>query len=90
VDNLAIALCLSIGTCVPWLIAIYSENGTRRLIENHVLAMAGTALAAIAFDWISPRYSLIALVSLGPLVAFLAIAAGQRLKRALLSRLSRS
>jgi len=65
-DNLTIALCISIGTGVPWLIAIYSDNGARQLIGNSVFGLVGTALAAFAFDWISPTYSIIALISAGP------------------------
>jgi hypothetical protein len=89
-DNLTIALCISIGTGVPWLIAIYSDNGARQLIENSVFGLVGTALGASAFNWIFSQYGIIALVSLGPVVAFLTIAAGQAVKRAILSKLSRS
>jgi hypothetical protein len=89
-DNLTIALCISIGTGVPWLLAVYSEDRARQLVENTVLGMAGTVLAAFAFRWISPVYGLIALIVIGPVVAYLAIAAGQAVKRAILSRLSRS
>lgn len=88
-DNLTIALCLSIGTGVPWLIAIYSENGARQLIVSNVFGLLGTASGASAFNWISPTYSIVALVYLGPAVAFLTIAAGQAAKRAILSKLSR-
>jgi hypothetical protein len=87
-DDLTIALCISIGTGVPWLIAIHSDEGARRLIGNSVFGLAGTAFGASAFNWISPAYALIALVSVGPLVAFLTIVAGQAIKRAILSRLS--
>jgi hypothetical protein len=79
VDNLTIALCICIGTGVPWLIAIHSENGARQLIGNSV---------ALAFDWISPTYSIIALISAGPVVALLTITAGQAVKRAIVSKLS--
>jgi hypothetical protein len=89
VDNLTIALCIAIGTGVPWLIAIYTDDGAYQLIENSVLGLAGTALAASAFKWAFATYSIIALVSLSPGVAFLTIAAGQAVKRAILSRLSR-
>jgi hypothetical protein len=89
-DNLTIALCISIGYGVPWLIAIYSDDGARRLIENSVLGLAGTAFGASAFNWLFSKYSIIALVSLGPVVAFLTIIAGQAVKRTVLSRLSRS
>jgi hypothetical protein len=88
-DNLIIALCISIGTGVPWLIAIYSDNGARQLIENSVFGLVGTAVGASAFNWISPTYGIIALISLGPVVAFLTIIAGQAVKRAILSKLSR-
>jgi len=89
-DNLTIALCISIGTGVPWLIATYSENGARQLLENSVFGMVGVACGAYAFNWMSSTHALVALVSLGPVVTFLSIVAGQALKRAILSRLSRS
>jgi len=82
-------LCISIGTGVPWLIAIYSENGDRQLIENSVLGLLGTTLGASAFNWMFSTYGIVALVLLGPVVAFLAIAAGQAVKRAILSSLAR-
>jgi hypothetical protein len=87
-DDLTIALCISIGSGVPWLIAIYSDNGARQLIGNSVFGLAGTALGTSAFNWISPTYGLIALVSVGPVIAFLTIVAGQAIKRVILSRLS--
>ena len=87
-DNLTIMLCICIGTGVPWLVAIYSESGARQLIGNSVFALAGTAFGALAFNWISPTYSIIALISAGPLVALLAIVAGQATKRAIVSKLS--
>jgi hypothetical protein len=84
------ALCLSIGTGVPWLLAIYSEDRARQLIENCVLGLAGTALGAGAFNWMFFNYGIVALVFLGPAVAFLSVASGQAAKRAILSRLQRS
>ena len=81
-------LCICIGTGVPWLIAIHSENGARQLFWNSVFGMVGTALGALAFDWISPTYSIIALISAGPVIALLTITAGQATKRAIVSRLS--
>jgi hypothetical protein len=89
-DDLTLALCISIGTGVPWLIATYSDNGARQLIGNTVFGMLGIALGASAFNWISPAYGLVALISVGPLVTFLAIVAGQAVKRAIRSRLLRS
>jgi hypothetical protein len=89
-DNLTLALCISIGTGVPWLIAVYSDNGARQLIGNTVFGMVGTAVGATAFNWSFSEYGIVALVSLGPAVAFLTITAGQAAKRAILSKLSRS
>ena len=88
-DNLTIALCISIGTGVPWLIAMHSDNGARQLIWNSVFGMVGIALGASAFNWISPTYGMIALILVGPVVVFLTIVAGQAGKRAIFSRLSR-
>jgi hypothetical protein len=88
-DTLTIALCISIGTGVPWLIAMHSDNGARELIWNSVFGMVGIALGASAFNWISPTYSIVALVAIGPVVVFLTIVAGQAGKRAIFSRLSR-
>lgn len=88
-DNLTITLCICIGTGVPWLMAIHSDFSARQLIGNTLFGMAGTVLAAFAFDWISPTYSILALISAGPLIALLACVGGQAAKRAILSRLSR-
>lgn len=88
-DNLTIALCISIGTGVPWLMAIYSDQAARQLIGNSVFGLVGTAAGTSAFNWMSPTYGIVALVTVGPVVAYLTIAAGQALKRAILSRLSR-
>ncbi|MFZ1102726.1 MAG: hypothetical protein WAN86_07795 [Hyphomicrobiaceae bacterium] len=89
-DTLTIALCISIGTGVPWLMAVYSEDRARQLIENNVLGLVGTGLGASAFNWISPTYGIVALVSLGPVAAFLAIAARQAARRAIMCKLFRS
>lgn len=68
--------------------AIYSDQAARQLIGNSVFGLVGTAVGASAFNWISPTYGIVALVTVGPAVAFLTIAAGQALKRAILSRLA--
>ena len=88
-DNLTIMLCLCIGTGVPWLIAICSDIGARQLIENSVFGLIGVTLGALAFEWISPTYSILMLICAGPVVSLLTIAGGQALKRTLMSRLSR-
>jgi hypothetical protein len=87
-DNLTIALCISIGTGVPWLMAIHSDQGARQLIVNSVFGLVGTAIGASAFNWMSPTYGIVALVTVGPAVAFLTITAGQAVKRAILSKLA--
>lgn len=85
-DYLTLALCISIGTGVPWLAAVYSDNGARRLLGNSVFSLMGTVAGASLFTWISPAYGIIALVTLGPVVAILSMIAGQAIKRAILSR----
>src|SRR5688572_30434424 len=80
-DDLTIVLCISIGTGVPWLVAIYSDAGARQLIENSVFGVIGVTLGALAFSWISPTYGLLAMISAGPVVALLTIVGGQALKR---------
>jgi len=87
-DNLTIALCISIGTGVPWLMAIHSDLGARQLIVNSVFGLVGTAIGASAFNWMSPTYGIVALVTVGPAVAFLTITAGQAAKRAILSKMA--
>jgi hypothetical protein len=88
--DLTIALCLSIATGVAWLVAIYSETGARRLIENTAFSLIAIAASVLAFDyWLSPTYSIIALIFAGPVMALLGIVGGQALKRILMSRLSR-
>ena len=64
-----IVLCICIGTGVPWLVAIYSDTGARQLIENSVFGLIGVTLGALAFGWISHTYSLLALISAGPVRA---------------------
>lgn len=89
-DYLTLALCISIGTGVPWLAAIYSDTNARLLISNSLSSLIGTVAAAVLFTWISPAYGLVALLVLGPAIAWLAMAAGQALKRAIAARILRS
>jgi len=80
-DNLIIAICLSIGCAVPWLLALYTERGERLLLLDTLLAMAGAAACAFAFSFASPTIRLIALVLAGPLFAVLMILAGDAARR---------
>ena len=68
--------------------ALRSDNGARQLIVNSVFGLVGTAAGASAFNWMSPTYAIVALVTVGPAVAYLAIVAGQAVKRAILSKLA--
>ena len=88
-DNLTIALCISIGTGVPWLMAIHSDNSARQLIWNTVFGMLGVTACALAFNWLTPIYAIIALIAAGPICSLLAIVAGQAVKRAVAARLAK-
>ena len=85
-EILIIALCLSIGTAVAWLVALYSERGPYLLIWDNVFGMAGAGLCAAAIAWLVPAIGAVGLVIAGPLCAYLAILAGQKLRRIFLNR----
>jgi hypothetical protein len=84
-DNLGIALCLSIGCAVPWVLALCTKRGERLLLWDTALAMAGAALCALALSSASPTVRLIGLVVAGPLCAALMIFVGDAARRALRS-----
>ena len=84
-DNLSIAICLSIGCAVPWMLALYTARGERLLLWDMPLAMAGAAACALAVSWTSPTVRLVVLVAAGPLCAALMIFAGDAARRALRS-----
>jgi hypothetical protein len=83
-DILTLALCMSIGCVVPWLLALYTSRGEHLLLWDTLFATAGAALCALAFAWTSPTIGLVGLVTMGPLCAVLMIAIGHALRRALL------
>ena len=80
-DNLVIAICLSIGCAVPWLMALYTARGERRLLSDTLLAMIGAAACALAFSWASPTVRLVALTVAGPFCAAGMILAGDAARR---------
>jgi O-antigen/teichoic acid export membrane protein len=82
-EILIIALCLSIGTAVAWLVALYSERGPYLLIWDNVFGMAGAGLCAAAIAWLTPAIGAVGVVIAGPLCAYLAILAGQKIRRAM-------
>ena len=81
-DFLTAAVCLCIGNCVAWLIALYTENGPPRLLWNLFLGIAGAFLAASAIQALGLPGGIIWLLASGPAAAFLTIAAGQAAWRA--------
>ena len=82
-DILTVALCMSIGTAVAWLVALYSDRGPYLLLWDNMFGMTGAALCAAAIAWLAPAVGAVGLVIAGPLCAYLAIVAGQAIRRAL-------
>ncbi len=82
-NTLSIALCISIGSCVAWLVALYTPAGTPSLLWNFPLGMAGAALCALAIAWFAPWLGIAGLVIVGPFGAVLIIVAGDAIIRAL-------
>jgi hypothetical protein len=80
-DTLIIALCLSIGCAVAWMMALYTARGERRLLSDMGLAIVGAAACAFALAWASPTVRLVALVTAGPVCGVLAIMAGDAVRR---------
>jgi hypothetical protein len=80
VDILTIALVISVGNAVAWLIALYTTRGVQLLLWDVAFGMAGTALCALAFAWLAPAYQVIGLVSVGPLCAKLMIFGGDAIR----------
>jgi hypothetical protein len=85
-STLSIALCLSIGCCVGWLVALYTPGGIPLLLLNVPLGAAGAALCALAIAWLAPWLGVVGLVIAGPVFAYLAILAGDAIFRALFRR----
>jgi hypothetical protein len=85
-DTLIIALCLSIGCAVAWMLALYTARGERRLLSDMALAIVGAAACAFALSWASPTVRLVALVIAGPVCGVLAIKAGDAVRRMLQRR----
>jgi hypothetical protein len=86
-EPLTIALCIAIGTGVPWLMAIHSDDSARQLFWNSLAGLVAALLCAVAFDRLSPLYSILALISAGPVIVLLAINLMQAVRRAIVRRL---
>jgi hypothetical protein len=81
-DFLTAALCLCIGNCVAWLLALYTENGAPRLLWNLFLGILGAFLAGLAIEALGLSGGVIWLLAAGPVAALAAIGAGQAAWRA--------
>ena len=82
-DILTIALCISIGNAVAWLIALYTQRGVHLLLWDILFGMVGAALCAVAIAWVTPTLGVVGLVTAGPFCAVLMIFAGDAIRRAL-------
>jgi hypothetical protein len=83
-DILTIALCISIGNAVAWLMALYTKRGVTFLLWDVPFATAGAALCALAVTLISTKLVVVTLVTVGPLCALLLIFTGHAIRRALI------
>ncbi len=81
-ETLTIAMSMSIGCAVAWLIALYSERGPTLLIWDTLFGMTGAALCALAVAWIDLALGIIWLLVAGPPCAVLMIIAGHAIRRA--------
>jgi hypothetical protein len=83
-EILTIALCLSIGSAVAWLFALYSTRGPYLLLWDTLFGMIGAALCAVGIAYFVPIIGVVGLVTAGPVCAAIMIVAGQVLLRAVL------
>jgi hypothetical protein len=81
--TLTIALCLSIGCCVAWLVALYTPAGPPSLLWGVPLGVAAAGLCALLIAWLAPWLGAAGLVIAGPVAAYLAILGGGAIFRAL-------
>jgi hypothetical protein len=89
-DLLTGVLCMSIGSAVAWLIALYTQRGVHLLLWDFPFATAGAALCALAITWIAPAFAIVGLVIAGPLCAALMIFIGDIMKSRLTSAFRRA
>ena len=81
-DFLTVSLCMSIGTAVAWLVALYTPGGTYRLFWNTAFGMLGAGLCLLALLWLAPPLRVVGLVIAGPVCAWLTIVAGNAIRDA--------
>jgi hypothetical protein len=80
---LTVALCLSIGSAVAWLFALYASRGPYLLFWDTLFGMIGAALCAIAIAYLVPIVGVAGLVLAGPVCAAIAIVGGHAIRRAM-------
>lgn len=82
-DFLTVSLCMSIGTAVAWLVALYTPGGAHLLFWNTFFGMLGAFLSLWAIVSMAPALRVVALVIAGPFCALLMIVAGNAMMRAM-------
>jgi len=86
-DFLTVALCLSIGNAVAWLLALYTDRGMEMLIWNVAFGVVGATLCALAISVVGLPYGTIWLLAIGPFCGLLQILAGHAIRRVVLRAL---
>lgn len=79
-DILTIALIISVGNAVAWLIALYTRRGVQMLLWDVSFAMLGAALCALILGWLTPTLRVIWLVSIGPICSAMMIFVGDAIR----------
>ncbi|MEC9369044.1 MAG: hypothetical protein VX871_10185 [Pseudomonadota bacterium] len=78
-DYVSIILSMCIGNTVAWVLAIYTDTGSRRLLFNVIAGSAGAALCGLLLFWMIPPFATAGLLIAGPPCAWAAIAAAHGL-----------
>ncbi|MGD9868337.1 MAG: hypothetical protein AB7U38_10110 [Hyphomicrobiales bacterium] len=79
-DYVSIILSMCIGNAVAWFAAVYRPSATRNLLWNVILGSIAAALCGLALGRITPEYASVGLLIAGPLCAWAAILAAERLR----------
>jgi len=82
-DILTIAIVMSVGNAVAWLLALYTARGVRLLLWDVPFATLGAALCAASIACLDPKLTIVGLVTLGPFCALLMLHIGNAIRRAL-------
>jgi hypothetical protein len=85
VQILTIALCLSIGSAVAWMFALYSARGPYLLFWDTLFGMIGAGLCAVGIAYFVPIIGVAGLVTAGPICSAIVIVASHAIRRAILT-----